>query len=255
MPDNQELITGITVPPASSDVPQFSTAVYTNVPGSERCRICGNSIAGEYFRINSQMACGKCAAEARRGQLTDSHSAFARGLLLGAGAALLGLILYATFTIVTGLYLGYVALGVGWLVGAAIKKGASGIGGTRYQVAAVLLTYASISLASIPILISYSMKHHHARQQQTAQISATDSSSTSETPGESVNAGTQQRHINWTAAIGQLAMWGIASPFLELQDPVHGLIGLVILFVGLRIAYRLTAAKALSVDGPYRVAG
>ena len=165
------------------------------------------------------------------------------------------MILYSTFTIVTGLYLGYVALGVGWLVGAAIKKGASGIGGTRYQVAAVLLTYASISLASIPILISYSMKHHHARQQPTAQISTADSSSASQGSDESLTAGTQRRQVNWTAAIGQLALWGLASPFLELRDPVHGLIGLVILFVGLRIAYRLTAAKALSVEGPYRVAG
>ena len=201
------------------------------------------------------MACAKCGAEARQGELTDSHSAFARGLLLGAGAALLGLILYATFTIVTGWYIGYVALGVGWLVGTAIKKGSGGIGGKRYQVAAVLLTYASISLASIPILISYSMKHHHAKQQQTAQVSGSDSSSTSEASDASSNVGTQRRQVNWTAAIGQLALWGLASPFLELQDPVHGLIGLVILFVGLRIAYRLAAAKALRVDGPYRVTG
>ena len=200
------------------------------------------------------MACDKCAREAKQGQLTDSHSAFARGLLLGAGAALVGLILYATFTIVTGMFFGYVALGVGWLVGVAIKKGANGIGGTRYQVAAVLLTYASISLASIPILISYSMKHHHARQQQTVQASVSDSSSTNETADSSSDAGTR-RQVNWTAAIGQLAMWGLASPFLQLRDPVHGLIGLVILFVGLRIAYRITAAKALSVNGPYRVAG
>jgi hypothetical protein len=254
MPDNQELTTGISVPPASLSVPQFSTAEYTNARGGERCGICGMGIAGEYFRINNQMACGKCAAEAKQGQLTDSHAAFTRGLLLGAGAALLGLILYATFTIATGLYLGYVALGVGWLVGAAIKKGAGGIGGTRYQVAAVLLTYASISLASIPILISYSLKHHHARQQQTAQISASDSSSASET-SDAPNGEAEHRQVDWTAAIGQLALWGLASPFLQLRDPVHGLIGLVILFVGLRIAYRLTAAKALSVDGPYKVAG
>jgi hypothetical protein len=254
MPDNQELITGITVPPASSSVPQFSTAEYANVRGSERCGICGKGIAWEYFRINNQIACGKCAAEAKQGQLTDSHAAFTRGLLLGAGAALLGLILYATFTIATGLYLGYVALGVGWLVGAAIKKGAGGIGGTRYQVAAVLLTYASISLASIPILISYSLKHHHARQQPTAQISASDSSSASET-SDAPNGEAEHRQVDWTAAIGQLALWGLASPFLQLRDPVHGLIGLVILFVGLRIAYRLTAARALTVDGPYRVAG
>ncbi len=55
--------------------------------------------------------------------------------------------------------------------------------------------------------------------------------------------------------MGQLALWGIASPFLELSDPAHGLIGLVILFVGLSIAFRMTAAKPLDVDGPYKVHG
>jgi hypothetical protein len=51
----------------------------------------------------------------------------------------------------------------------------------------------------------------------------------------------------------QLLFIGLASPFLELRDPLHGIIGLVILFVGLRIAYGMTAAKPLEVDGPYPV--
>ncbi len=42
---------------------------------------------------------------------------------------------------------------------------------------------------------------------------------------------------------GQLVLWGIASPFLQLRSGVSGAIGLVILFVGLRIAYRITAAR------------
>ena len=49
----------------------------------------------------------------------------------------------------------------------------------------------------------------------------------------------------------QVLFIGLASPFLELRDPVHGLIGLVILFVCLRIAYSMTGARSLEVDGPY----
>jgi hypothetical protein len=45
-----------------------------------------------------------------------------------------------------------------------------------------------------------------------------------------------------------LVLWGIASPFLELQYGVFGIIGLVILFVGLRIAWRVTAAKRRIAD-------
>jgi O-antigen/teichoic acid export membrane protein len=67
------------------------------------------------------------------------------------------LILYSTFSILTGIGL-VTSLAVGWLVGTAIKKGSNGVGGRRYQIAAVALTYAAVSLSAIPIGISYIMK-------------------------------------------------------------------------------------------------
>jgi hypothetical protein len=44
---------------------------------------------------------------------------------------------------------------------------------------------------------------------------------------------------------------GLASPFLELQDPFHGIIGLVILLVGIRIAWQLTASPKIEILGPF----
>jgi hypothetical protein len=53
-------------------------------------------------------------------------------------------------------------------------------------------------------------------------------------------------------AIVQLAFIGLASPFLDLaSDPFHGLIGLVILFVGLKIAWQITAGSELQITGPF----
>jgi hypothetical protein len=49
-----------------------------------------------------------------------------------------------------------------------------------------------------------------------------------------------------------VALLGLASPFLELQNLFHGLIGLVILFVGIRIAWQLTAGPKLEVLGPFQ---
>jgi hypothetical protein len=46
---------------------------------------------------------------------------------------------------------------------------------------------------------------------------------------------------------------GLTSPIRELRDPIHGLINLVILFVGLRIAWRGTAAPSATVEGPFRL--
>lgn len=54
------------------------------------------------------------------------------------------------------------------------------------------------------------------------------------------------------AALGYMALLGLASPFLELQDPVHGFIGLIILLVGIRIAWQITAAKMPEITGPFQ---
>jgi hypothetical protein len=266
MPDDKELIAGITGSSASPDVPQFSTAEYTHVPGTERCAICGNAVSGEYYRINGRMACTRCAGEARAGQPLDSHAAFVRALLLGAGAAVAGMAVYATFTIVTGWYIGYLALAVGWFVAKAMMKGSGGMGGRRYQIAAVLLTYGAISVAAVPIGITYAIKHKHQaaeRQQSQAQANPFPGDAGAQDAGADQDQAqappdaAPRRGLSPPMALGQaivgLILLGLASPFLELSDPVHGVIGLVILFIGLRIAYQMTKARALDVDGPFPV--
>ena len=227
MPDNQELVTGIPGPAQASEVPQFSTAEYSHIPGTERCSFCGNAISGEYYRINSKMACSKCGADAHAGQPTDSHIAFLRGVVWGIGGAALGLILYSTVIIALHISVGYLGLAVGWLVGTAVIKGSNGIGGRRYQVIAVAFTYLAISLSSVPLIISAILQ----------------------------NAEKTGHGINWVAAVPIFIKWGLASPFLKFRNPFNGIMGLVILFVGLSIAARLTAAKPLAVDGPFPVTG
>ena len=78
------------------------------------------------------MACEGCAQQLERQLPKDSHAAYVQGMLFGIGAAILGMALYAGFTIVTGFYIGYVSLAVGWLVGKAMMLGSKGVGGRRY---------------------------------------------------------------------------------------------------------------------------
>jgi hypothetical protein len=193
------------------------------------------------------MACARCASEAREGQPRDSHVAFSRGLVFGLAAAIVGLIAYAAFTIITGWYIGYLALGVGYLIARAIKKGSNGLGGRRYQIAAVILTYAAISIAAVPIGITAAVKHAKAERQGQAQT---------KTPSAVPDGSQQPIHrsgpsIAVGAFVARLLLLGLVSPFLELQEPMHGAIGLFILFIGLRIAWQLTASAPLDVEGPY----
>ena len=201
------------------DTPQFSTAEYA-AAAPQPCKLCGSPLAGEYYRVRGQAACAVCASSAGLGAPVNEQAAFPQALLAGAVAAAAGLAAYAAFTIASGFYIGYVALGVGYLVARAMKFGSGGLGGRQYQIAAVTLTYAAISLAAIPIAIW----PRHGGQ------------------------------VAWDRvghAAGRLLMLGLASPLLELRDPFHGLLGAVILFAGLRIAWRMTAAGPRTVEGPF----
>jgi hypothetical protein len=233
-------------PNLSQTTPQFSTAEYSE-PGNNHCAGCKQPITARYYSVNNKVVCESCAQQLERRFPKDSHAAYMRALLFGVGAAIIGMILYAAFTITTGLYIGYVSLAVGWLVGKAIMFGSQGIGGRRYQIAAVILTYAAVSIAAMPIAISYRMKEKgqssstHAKPLQSSTDSQTDPDQAQAKPKPSMGA-----------ALLQLLLIGLASPFLALQDPLHGVIGLIILIVGIRIAWRMTAGvRRANIQGPY----
>ena len=69
-----------------------------------------------------------------------------------------------------------------------------------------------------------------------------------------VSGGVRPRQ-NLAAAVGYVVLIGLASPLLELQDPVHGIIGLIILLAGIFIAWRVTDAKPVEIVGPFEGIG
>ena len=241
--------------------PQFQKAEYAGASGGDRCKMCGAALGAEYWRVGTSMTCAACAEKVKTALPPDSHAAFTRGVVYGIGGAIVGLVIYATFTILTGIILGYVSLAVGWIVGKSIRMGSNNMAGRRYQIAAVILTYAAVSLAAVPIGISYIVKHERALAAQRAaqtQVSPPDG-------GNAVVPGTAQppvqaqprpapRAADYGAVIARLAFLGLASPFLELgQNPAMGLIGLLILAIGMRIAWQITGAPSLPpVAGPFR---
>jgi hypothetical protein len=255
----------------NNPTPQFGTAEYVGTPSTDHCQYCHQPVPGTYYRINDSMACAACAEKARGDLARDTYSAYMRGLLFGIGAAILGLIIYATFEIVTGIIIGYISLAVGWLVGTAMIKGSRGVGGKRYQITASLLTYAAVSMAAVPVWIHYANEHKQADQQKLTekqkiaaeqrqlesefgqQHQTLDHGSTS--PGATAAPPAQARpRPNFAAALAQIFALGIASPFVEVWEggPSFGwAIGIVILAVGIRIAWRLTAARPLAVFGPF----
>jgi hypothetical protein len=230
--------------------PQFGTAEYKSASGPERCKSCQSELSGAYFRINGMLACESCTRKLQAQTPKDTHPVFVRGILFGVGGAIIGLILYSAFGILTGIEIGYAALAVGWLIGTAIKKGSSGVGGRRYQIAAVALTYAAVSLSAVPIAISYFLKQKAPTHSSSSTSSPGNNLGTSAPDDSTTSAPPQQKSLSSIA--GTLLYAGLASPFLELQGGFSGLIGLVIIFVGMRIAWRMTAAPPLEILGPFQ---
>lgn len=109
---------------------------------------------------------------------------------------------------------------IGWLVGKAMKQGSNGLGGLRFQLFAVAFTYAGISLAGA-----------------LAELIQIFSSS-------------PVLPQNGLASALQSA---ILSPVRLDGDPVIAGIRLIVLAVGLCIAWRLTAPESIRVDGPYGI--
>jgi hypothetical protein len=239
-------------PPANS-TPQFATAEYAG--SGDVCKSCNQAISGAYYRINGALACDRCTTQLQTQLPKDSHAAFVRALMFGIGAAVLGLIGYAAFSIITGIRIGYISLAVGWLIGKAMRTGSRGIGGRRYQIAAALFTYAAVSMAALPIYFSQISKDKATKPPQVKTAPANPGGGADDAERDdaaSSSGGAAKPKMSPFAALGLLALLGLASPFLELQDPFHGAIGLIILFVGIRFAWQQTGAPKIDIVGPFQ---
>jgi hypothetical protein len=249
---------------SSGATPQFHTKEVSS--GADVCKFCGVPISTGYYRVGQAMACPMCAAKIRDEGPQSPHGAFAKAILLGIGAAIVGCAIYAEFTIVTRIEIAVMSLLVGFIVGKAMMLGSGGYGGRKYQIVAAVLTYMSVSLAFVPIAIHYYREHPtkpaHVRNvpnstTPTPSGSATTTDSAQSTDSETSAGDSQSASSASRPAFGpwlmKVFMIGLASPFLGVSgNPLNALIGLVILFVGIKFAWKTAAGRMVpNVTGPY----
>jgi hypothetical protein len=98
------------------------------------------------------------------------------------------------------------------MVGWAVRKGADGRGGLRFQILAVVLTYWAVGLAYAPLILKDS-----------------------------------------TMALPVQFFYVFALPILVITGGGSGIITAIIIAVGLRQAWRMTAVPTLKIEGPYRI--
>src|SRR5262249_24494497 len=189
--------------------------------------------------------CDRCRAAAESAAETPTGmEPLIVASVLGLGAALAGAVIYYAVIAIANLQIGYIAILIGYMVGYAVRKGARSCGGRRFQILAVALTYFAICLAYTPIAVQQMVKADRATAKPVAMGGA---------------AATPPANPELTAprlllALLALSLFVLALPVLVVWGSFpSGLISALIIFIGLRQSWKMTAAPRIAVLGPFRV--
>lgn len=204
---------------------------------------------GEYFEAAGKLLCSACAAARTAG----GKSAFLRALGFGAGAAFLGTIIWFAILKLTGSELGIIAIGVGLLVGAAVRKGAHGAGGWKYQTLAMVLTYVSVTASYVPLVIKGALERDKSANHGDGARDSDDD----DAPAKAAAAPTDKAAATPAAppSLGSVALFfaivfgiALAAPFL---GGASNIVGIFIIGIALYEAWKLN--RRVPVNGPFRV--
>jgi len=245
MPDDpQELqFDRVIAAPAASVVP---------APAAATCTACQKALDTEYHSVNDHAVCRTCrdaieeAAQSPRGAWP-----FIRAGLFGLGAGIVGAAIYYGVIALANLEIGIVAILIGYMVGYAVRRGAGGRGGRRFQVLAIALTYGAVALAYTPVVIKAALD-----QEKTDTASAI-TKNTAGTPAPTpLSEPANEEPPARGGIIGLIFFLGFiaALPVIMVVGTLpSGLISAAIIFFGMRQAWVMTAAPSLRISGPYRV--
>jgi len=236
---------------------QFDRAVKTGASSDAAqpavvCAGCQRAIETEYFDINGRNVCAPCrdmveaASECPRGL-----GVLLRAALFGAGAAVLGAAIYYAVLAIAHLEIGLIAILSGYMIGTAVRTGANGRGGLRFQILALLLTYLSVAMAYTPVVIQ---GIRNDRAESRTQASATTNGGLA-AQAPSTHAAPPRANA-FGCATGGIVLAGLfaALPVMVVFGGLPtSLIGGLIIGFGMRQAWRMTGAPTLTIFGPYRV--
>jgi len=120
------------------------------------CSRCSTPIKDTYFSTVDAIFCSSCRWEAEADSskpVSGGVGRFGKAFLYGLAAAAAGTLVYFMVLWLSGYEIGLIAIAVGWLVGKAVFAGSGGVGGTKYQLMAVALTYCSICASYAPLIV------------------------------------------------------------------------------------------------------
>ena len=206
----------------------------------------------DYFALGGHMFCRTCVDGFRRG------ASFWRALLYGAGAALLGTIVWFAILKLFSYELAIIGIAVGLFVGVAVRKGARGLGGWKFQTLAMALTYVSITASYVPMVMKGMVDA--AEKAEKAKNAPSEGSTTDEggaAPGAAPAVAPAAKKPPADVSGGAVAFAflvvfaiALAMPFLA---GASNFMGWIIIGIALYEAWKLN--RRLPITGPFRFGG
>lgn len=237
---------------------QFEHAEQANTDEPlSRCGACRQVLSGEYFLVNGIYSCPACAHSAKdvRDQLLKAGGfrRFAKAALWGTGAAIAGTLAYYFILALTDMQFGLLAIAVGFIVGKAVFAASGHVGGRRYQVLAVMLTYLSIVGSYAPFIVKGLVSQEQAKTSTPAAEGK--KAPQPETAAPVQPEVTQPDKGRLLASVAILAVYilvlSMIAPFL---GGVQNIMGWAIIAFGLFEAYKLNRPIPLVLEGPFHIA-
>ena len=236
------------------------------------CSLCAEPIRSTWYRSGKMTFCPSCRAAAGAERGTPASRAL-RALGFGAAAAALSAIVWYAVIVWTEREFGLLAIGVGLLVGGAVRLGSHRRGGWRYQALAMTLTYAAIVTAYVPLLFQAAIEASDEAGDpsvwaETAPLAASSealdrelvdaekgpapSAEVTAEPSDTAESGAPLGVAAFLFGLGALAGLVFAAPFLA---GFENFFGWVILAIALFEAWRLNRREELVFDGPHHLPG
>lgn len=231
---------------------QFDKVEQEAPAAAPSCAACHRPL-DEYFELGGNMMCATCAASLTAGK---GSRAFFKALLFGAGAAALGTIIWLAILSATKMEIGLVAIAIGLLVGFAVRKGAGGGAGWKYQTLAMVLTYMSITFSYVPMVLK-GLSQAADQRDAAAATAAAEGAQAPDKPAAATGAGgapdpaaAKPAVSTGAVVVAYLFVFGFAMvlPFLA---GVENIMGWIIIGIALYEAWKIN--RRVPVSGPFRL--
>lgn len=211
------------------------------------CATCSRSLTDEYYDVNGQSVCESCRDQIAQHAVTPTGMGlFVRAGLFGLGAAIAGAALYYAVIAITNFEIGLVAIAIGFMVGYAVRRGAGGRGGRRFQVLALVLTYWAVGLAYVPFAFG-------SAREETQETSAAAARAPA-APAEDAPSADSSPDVSFGFAVVIMFALSLALPVLSVVNSMPGgVISAAIIGFGMHQAWRMTGALQVQITGPYQI--